>query len=260
MISSLLCAQPVASASVLSILEALRCGAILVSLEGNVIESNTLAVRCLGKEISLSGNKLRASDRGTNERLSSLVAFALNRRCTPKTDSMIVKRADRLPLLVRAIPLEHLVEPSLNSVGALLLLFDLEFCVEIQRETISEAFGLTQAEADLAAGMVLGRSLPEMALARGIKIGTVRAHLKAIFLKTNTHGQAELVRLLTRMATFAYGIENNLSLSTRATDSNANVVNAQESLSSVSRLEHDDRRDRTDPKVQNRLPFDSDAD
>jgi DNA-binding CsgD family transcriptional regulator len=248
MISSLLFAQPVASASVLSILETLRCGAILVSLEGNVIDSNALAVSLLGKEISLSGNKLRASDRGTNERLRSLVGLSLNRQYEPKIESMIVKRGSRLPLIVRSLRLEHQDEPSLNSAGALLLLFDLEVCLEIQRETISEAFGLTQAEADLAAGMVLGKSLSEIAVARGIKIGTVRAHLKAIFLKTNTHGQAEVVRLLTRMAAFTYSAGNNLNLPTSETSQSAALVRAQGSLRSVSRLEHDDSSGLTDPK------------
>ena len=35
---------------------------------------------------------------------------------------------------------------------------------------------------------------------RGIKIGTVRAHTKTVFSKTQTRGQAELTGVLTRLA------------------------------------------------------------
>ena len=40
----------------------------------------------------------------------------------------------------------------------------------------------------------------EIAEAAGVSIGTVRSHMKALFSKTGTHRQAELVALLTRLA------------------------------------------------------------
>jgi DNA-binding CsgD family transcriptional regulator len=40
----------------------------------------------------------------------------------------------------------------------------------------------------------------KIAADRGIKIGTVRAHLKTVFSKTHTRGQADLTRVLTRLS------------------------------------------------------------
>lgn len=42
--------------------------------------------------------------------------------------------------------------------------------------------------------------MAEIAAGRDIKIGTVRAHLKAVFSKTGTRGQVELAALLARVA------------------------------------------------------------
>ncbi len=65
---------------------------------------------------------------------------------------------------------------------------------------MTQAFGLTEAEADVAIGIVSGKSLAEIAAERGIKIGIVRARSKTVFAKTQTRGQAELTGVLTRLA------------------------------------------------------------
>ena len=60
----------------------------------------------------------------------------------------------------------------------------------------SRAFQLTPAEARLAVHLGSGASLTEAAEAFGVTHNTVRAQLRAIFDKTDTHRQADLVRLL----------------------------------------------------------------
>lgn len=57
------------------------------------------------------------------------------------------------------------------------------------------AFGLTGAEADLAAALAGGARLDAIAAARGVRMPTVRSQLRALFEKTRTRRQAELVRL-----------------------------------------------------------------
>lgn len=63
-------------------------------------------------------------------------------------------------------------------------------------ETIQRLFGLTQGESRLAALLVRGLCLEEAASALGLTVATTRTRLKAIFEKTDTHRQAELVRLV----------------------------------------------------------------
>ncbi|PSJ57838.1 hypothetical protein C7I85_20920 [Mesorhizobium soli] len=65
-------------------------------------------------------------------------------------------------------------------------------------EPLCEAFGLTSAEARLATRLAAGNSLRNAAVEEGITYETARSRLKAIFRKTDTTRQAELVLLLTR--------------------------------------------------------------
>ncbi|MBL0206781.1 MAG: helix-turn-helix transcriptional regulator [Propionivibrio sp.] len=65
---------------------------------------------------------------------------------------------------------------------------------------LAEVFELTPREAALAAHLAYGRDLDAAAAAMGIGLGTVRNHLKAIFAKTVTRRQGELVSLLLRVA------------------------------------------------------------
>lgn len=69
-------------------------------------------------------------------------------------------------------------------------------------------FGLTPAEARIAAGLASGLSTTEMARRFGIQPNTVRAHLKRVLFKCGASRQTELVAmlwcwLLEQMATVA---------------------------------------------------------
>lgn len=61
---------------------------------------------------------------------------------------------------------------------------------------LQRLFGLTGAEAHLANAVASGRSLDAHARDRGIAISTVRTQLRALFAKTETHRQGELVARL----------------------------------------------------------------
>jgi len=61
-------------------------------------------------------------------------------------------------------------------------------------------FDLTPAEARLAQSLTRGDSLDEVAQALNIKMTTARTQLAAIFGKTRTRRQAQLVAILSRLA------------------------------------------------------------
>jgi DNA-binding CsgD family transcriptional regulator/PAS domain-containing protein len=67
---------------------------------------------------------------------------------------------------------------------------------------LQSEFGLSPREAALAAALAGGIDLAGAAHALGIAVGTARTHLKAVFAKTGTHRQAELVALLARLNRF----------------------------------------------------------
>jgi DNA-binding CsgD family transcriptional regulator len=57
-------------------------------------------------------------------------------------------------------------------------------------------FGLTSAEAAIAAAIGSGRDLDEISRTRGISLGALRNQLESIFVKTGTRRQTELAALL----------------------------------------------------------------
>ena len=65
---------------------------------------------------------------------------------------------------------------------------------------LRQVFGLSAAEARLAAAIARGRTLDEISHVEGTSRETLRSQLKAIFSKTDTSRQAELVLLLSRLA------------------------------------------------------------
>jgi DNA-binding CsgD family transcriptional regulator len=66
----------------------------------------------------------------------------------------------------------------------------------LRPDHLAAAFGLTDAEARLAALLATGEELRCAASALGVTYGTARARLAQIFDKTQTRRQAELVRVL----------------------------------------------------------------
>lgn len=57
-------------------------------------------------------------------------------------------------------------------------------------------YALSRREADLAIAIANGATPQDYARAAGLEISTVRSQLKSVFIKTGTHRQTELVRLL----------------------------------------------------------------
>src|SRR6476469_10232052 len=78
----------------------------------------------------------------------------------------------------------------------MLLFFHPESSPAIDPSLLFAVFGLTPAEARIAALLAEGLSLKEIARAQGTQHDTVRKQLGAIYQKTRTNRQPELVRLL----------------------------------------------------------------
>jgi DNA-binding CsgD family transcriptional regulator len=87
--------------------------------------------------------------------------------------------------------------------GAFYLVFisDPDHGIAISRERLERIYGLTPAEARLAAMIGEGGHLKTVAAQLGITSETARTHLKRIFSKTTVATQADLVRLLLTLTT-----------------------------------------------------------
>lgn len=85
---------------------------------------------------------------------------------------------------------------AIDGAASVIFVTAPERCREAPAELLQRLFGLTPAEARLAAALVSGASLKTAAEAIGIKGGTARSYLKTIMSKTGTNRQADLVRLI----------------------------------------------------------------
>jgi DNA-binding CsgD family transcriptional regulator len=65
---------------------------------------------------------------------------------------------------------------------------------------LTESFALTQAEIRVALALLNGASPRHAAAMFGVSLNTVRSQMASIFGKTGTAGQAELSRLMLRLA------------------------------------------------------------
>ena len=72
---------------------------------------------------------------------------------------------------------------------------------EFLTPVISEAFGLTEAEADIVRLTVEGASVNELAEMRGSSVATVRSQIRNIYAKTATKNQAEFIRMAIGLTT-----------------------------------------------------------
>jgi DNA-binding CsgD family transcriptional regulator len=200
-------------APILGVLESLGCGGFLLDPRARVLSLNSTAFCCLGDGLVLEGERLNATDRDSDQRLQSFIAAELRGagRSTPP-QSVAVRRGSRLPLVVRPHQLDGLAEEADGSAarsnrapapGLLLVVVDPEMLRPPQHDVLMQTFDLTRTEADIAIGVALGRALAQIATDRAIKVGTVRAHLKAVFAKTHSRSQADLTGTLTRLALLA---------------------------------------------------------
>lgn len=108
------------------------------------------------------------------------------------------RRDGRPPLLIRALP----VVPGPVAAGfrgAMLVVADGARRSRPSAALLGRMFGLTPAEASLAASVGAGRTVAEHAKRRGISVETARSQMAAIRRKTGCRRQADLAALLARL-------------------------------------------------------------
>jgi len=88
--------------------------------------------------------------------------------------------------------------PALSSLkpAACVVVVDPDARTPLPVARVQSALGLTRAEAQLAALLAAGYELHEAATRLGITYGTARTRLAAVFEKTDTRRQGELIVLL----------------------------------------------------------------
>jgi pimeloyl-ACP methyl ester carboxylesterase/DNA-binding CsgD family transcriptional regulator len=124
-----------------------------------------------------------------------LLAGAIHRVAARKAEKVATLRIRSTvtgsPVILRVSPVEGDSARPLALVISTELVWPEGFAL-----TVQEAFGLTPAEVEIVRGVTLGLPLRDIAEARGRSVETVRTQVRSILAKTETHSQAELVRVV----------------------------------------------------------------
>ncbi len=186
----------------LDTLDAMPIGVVLLDGGGSVLAANRFAREVMDTEsglfmsaaglgVQLSGGRLKLRDlivggpaRGA-ERSNEAQGFSLPREMGRRAVTLLL------------VPVKDYPQArDRDDPVAILFIADPQRTVEIDPRRLSRIYGLSRAEARVAALLAGGKRLDDVAATLGLTYETVRKHLKQIFAKTGTERQADLVRTL----------------------------------------------------------------
>lgn len=191
----------IALSGAIRVLEAVHQPAIALNRLGFVIDANAEAERIFDDEIRIERRRLAVGDSRSR---ADLDTFLDRLRATSDwvalaAEPILIRRVKKLPLLIRVVPIDGAARGPFLGARVLLILHDLEVRSTPKPNDILNIFGLSGAEARLAARLATGISIETAAEELGIARETARNQLKSVFAKTGTHRQSELVALLARL-------------------------------------------------------------
>jgi DNA-binding CsgD family transcriptional regulator len=182
-------------------LHLVRQPAVVLDRLGFVLDANAAADQMFDSEIRVSNRRLAVTDgraRAELERVTDALRAAGDTTPLP-AEPIVVRRRSKPPVLIRILPIEAAARSPFLGARALLTLVDLSARKRPPSQLLATSFGLTAAEAEIAALIGAGETIATAADRLGVTAHTARNQLKAVFSKTDTHRQAELVALLAQL-------------------------------------------------------------
>ena len=177
-------------------LNAMRLPAMALDQHGFVADVNAAADAVFDQNIKLKDKRLFVRDPDARTLLKEAIDQLKDLPRLAPFEPVIVPRTDKLPVIVRIWPFDGSAQTPVQEVRALLTLNSLGPRPGPPAAILAKTFRLTPSEAKLAC--IIARGAPPYIAAGELKISreTARNQLKAVFAKTDTHRQSELVALL----------------------------------------------------------------
>lgn len=189
-------------ASLAGLLENSMVGVIALNYRGRIVETNAQAHAQLrdGAGVSDRGGFLRAWKPADDVKLRRLVARALPPFYgkAAVSGSMAIERLwplSRLMLHITPVAV-HSMDFGIARISALVLIVDPAAKLSVAPDLIVTALGLTRAESRVAASLVEGQTVRDIAVASGRAESSVRWLIKQIHAKLGISRQADLVRMV----------------------------------------------------------------
>jgi DNA-binding CsgD family transcriptional regulator len=174
--------------------------AVAIDRRGFVIAVNAGADALFDAQIRIKDRRLHVCDADARCAIESLLDRLRHTSdlapvpCNP----ILVRRRDNVPVILRILPVPGAARGPFLGARALFALTAVEPRPRPPAALLVSTFGLTPAEARLASIIAEGLSPESAAEELRITKATARNQLKAVFAKTATRRQSELVALLSR--------------------------------------------------------------
>jgi DNA-binding CsgD family transcriptional regulator len=181
------------------IVDGMSDAVLLLDDELQVIHVNAVAAALLnrGDGLALRQRRLVARHPDDDARLQAVLHPAPGLGLSAPENFAVVRRPERRPLLVKAMPLAPPdANGSLSGAGWMVRIRDPERPRKPDPAILQRLFGLTPAEAAVVSEMLPPRSEDEASRRRGVAKATFRAQLHAAYGKLGVKGRDELVHLL----------------------------------------------------------------
>ena len=188
------------AAAGLSALDRLHHAVVLLTASGRSLHVNPAGQRLLETADGLGHGPdgLIASTQQHTGQLARLLQRAGGAGGRAVAGALRLPRpSGRTPLALVAMPVTSAVAWDGGTRPAVMLCITApDAPIPVEERHLTTLFGLTAAEAALAADLLNGLDVAEVATLRGRSVNTVRTHLQRLMAKTDTTRQSDLVRVL----------------------------------------------------------------
>lgn len=181
-------------------IDSMRHPVFVVASDATVVQCNSPAEAMLRERpdgICVTGGRLRMQSGAADAELHRSISCAVGLPDRGRVGrSLLCPRPSRpRPLVVHVFPFTSRTRDSARP-RALVIVVDPDCTPDPPKALLRRLFGLTATEADIAIRVAAGQGLTPIAEDLTLSMATVKTHVRHIFEKTDTHRQAELVRLL----------------------------------------------------------------
>jgi DNA-binding CsgD family transcriptional regulator len=183
-------------------LEVVRHGIIIVAGEHLVINLNSAAERIFRAEdgLCMRSGRIAAPSTHAEQELHCAIQNALaGESSTVRSGRSLTcpRPSGKRPYVIHVLPSRrHNADEPPRQPMALVLIIDPDDEPEPATALLRRLYCLTEAEAEVALHVMHGADLKQISEELSISLTTVRTHLQHVFDKTDSHRQAQLVRLL----------------------------------------------------------------
>ncbi|WP_099864409.1 helix-turn-helix transcriptional regulator [Pararhizobium haloflavum] len=192
----------VAARTARSVIERLPLAVMYLDRSGRMCDCNGRAEALLAARdvFTVRQGVLHATRASEDARLQRLSRSAVG--CRGKVSSaffevLSISRDDAATLSLTAIPVDAGMASCGDAIVAALLISSPDQRHPPSADYLAARFQLSAPEVRLVTSLIEKDGLKQAAAAAGMSYETARWHLKAIFQKTQTHRQSDLMRLLT---------------------------------------------------------------